>query len=131
MDTKCCASETTRLCAMLVGRLGRVPEICVFGFLDQSFRISVYYDTKVYLSVSSFPVEDISNLTCVRSKGKPCALGACKECVMMLNSPMAQGTLFQAKVPQMEAGEVVVHSGSLNDNKHNSFKKISDSTCNT
>ena len=45
-----------------------------------------------------------------------------RECIMMLNSPMTQGTLIQAKVPQTEAGEVAVHSGSLNDNKHNSLK---------
>ena len=78
------------------------------GFLDQSSRTSAYFDTKVYLSMSSFPVEDISNLTCVWSKSKSCALGACKECVMMLKSPMTQGTLIQAKVPHMKAGEVVV-----------------------
>jgi hypothetical protein len=94
------------------------------GFWIKTSRTSVYFDTKVYLSISSFPAEDISNLTCIWSKGKSCALGACKDCVMMLNSPMTQGTLIQAKVnPQMKAGEIVVYSGSLNDNKYNSLKR--------
>ena len=123
MDTELCASETTRLCAMLVGRVARVPKTCSWGSWIKGFRTSVYFDTKVYLSMSSFPVKDISNLTCVRSKCKSCALGACRECVVMLNSPMTQGTIIRAKVPQMEAGVVVVRSDSLDDIKHNSLKR--------
>ena len=43
---------------------------------------------------------------------------------MMLNSPMSQGTLIQAKVNlQVKTGEIVVYSGYLNDNKFNSLKR--------